>query len=262
MSVRFRPPAPFSITRSRLFLETLLNIIFDAGTKGYHRTSTVLRGRSAYILLKKIIVSFPLVALLLFLSYSVLDTRTALFVRKLWLSSTRLSFFSTDIPDFLPIMVFLVTGFAWITFFYLTRKGIYNNQTRFFQLIAITVPLVNVVKWVLKYAFGRINTRFWLQHPRATQFHWFHGSANFSGFPSGHMAVFTVLIIALSHFYPRHQTFYFACLALLALALVTTNYHFVSDIIAGVYVGFLVHSVTHYCLTLQGSKSDGMIKTE
>lgn len=210
--------------------------------------------------LKKIIVSFPLVALLVFLSYSVLDKSVALLIKKLWFS-TRLSLFSTDIPDLLPLLVVLITGFAWIVFFYLIRKGIYNTQTRFFQLIAVTVPFANVLKWALKYVFGRINTRFWLQHPSANEFHWLHGSANFSGFPSGHMAVFTVLIIALSIYYPRYQTMYNACLALLALALLVTNYHFLSDIIAGAYVGLLVHAVTQYRLTLQqGLRDEGTAK--
>ncbi len=199
--------------------------------------------------LKKIIVSFPLVALLVFLSYSVLDKGTALLIRKMWMSSAQLSFFAIDVPDFLFLLVCLITATAWIAFFYLAHKGIYNAHTRFFQLIAIAVPLVNVVKTILKFAFGRINTRFWLQHPNAREFHWFHGSANYSGFPSGHMAVFTVLIIALSIFYPRYRTIYFAFLLVLALALMMTNYHFVSDIIAGAYVGVLVHVLIDFCLT-------------
>jgi PAP2 superfamily len=205
---------------------------------------------------KKTGTNFLLVVAVIAVSYAVLDRRVALLIKNLWLFSTRFSFFSTDIPDFLPLLVVITTVTAWIAFFYLTRKHIYNTHTRFFQLIAITVPLVNVVKMIVKFAFGRINTRFWLQHPHAKEFHWFHGSANFCGFPSGHMAVFTVLIIALSIFYPRYQVFYFTCLILLALALILTNYHFLSDIIAGAYVGLIVHSVTYYCLTFQRAPKD------
>ncbi|HUL00025.1 MAG TPA: phosphatase PAP2 family protein [Nitrospirota bacterium] len=210
---------------------------------------------------KKISIGFLLAVVLITVSYVYLDKGVALAIKKLWLFNTRLSFFSTDIPDFLPLLVSLITGTAWFVFFYLARKNIYNSHTRFFQLIAITVPLTNVVKTMLKFVFGRINTRFWLQHPGANEFHWLHGSANFSGFPSGHMAVFTVLIIALSIFYPRYQTFYIACLTLLALALIVTNYHFLSDIIAGAYVGLIVHAVTQYFLTFQrGPKNEGMVK--
>jgi membrane-associated phospholipid phosphatase len=216
--------------------------------------------RHIVIQLKKTIVSFPIAALLILLSYAVLDKKTAVLVKKLWFS-TSISLFSRNIPDFLPLLVLLITASAWITFFYLTRKGIYNTHARFFQLIAITVPLSNMVKVFFKFVFGRINTRFWLHHPHAREFHWFHGSANFSSFPSGHMAVFTVLIIALSIFYPRYKAFYFAFLVVLALALVVTNYHFVSDIIGGFYIGIIVHSMTHYCLArLRQSKNAGAVE--
>ncbi len=106
--------------------------------------------------LKKIVASFPIVALSVVLSYSVLDERIALFVKKLWMSSEHLFLFSLDIPDVLFFLVCLITGAAWIIFFYLTRKGIYNTQTRFFQLIAVSIPLANMVKSLLKYSFGRI----------------------------------------------------------------------------------------------------------
>jgi len=211
---------------------------------------------------KKTCTSSLLVVALIAASHAVLDTRVALLVKHVWLFSNLLSFFSTDIPDFLPLLVGLITVTAWIIFFYLTRKNIYNTHTRFFQLIAITVPLAHVVKVIAKFVFGRINTRYWLHHPTANEFHWFHGSANFSGFPSGHMAVFTVLTIALSIYYPRYQSFYIACLTLLALALIVTNYHFLSDILAGAYAGLIVHSVTYSCLTFpRGRNNEGMPKS-
>ncbi len=199
--------------------------------------------------LKKIVASFPIVALSIVLSYLVLDERTALFVKKLWIFNEHLTLLFLDIPDVLFFLVCLITGAAWIAFFYLTRKGIYNRQTRFFQLIAVSVPLANMVKSLLKYTFGRITTRFWLLHPHAHEFHWLHGTGNYTGFPSGHMAVLTVFVAALWVYYPRRRTVYLFFLAALALALIVTNYHFISDIIAGVYTGLLVHGATDSFLT-------------
>ena len=206
--------------------------------------------------LKKIVLSFPVVALGVVFCFLVLDERLALLVKKMWMSSNQLSLFSLNIPDMLFFLVCLITVFAWITFFYLTRKGIYNTHTRFFQLIAISVPLANMVKWLLKYAFGRINTRFWLLYPRAHEFRWLHGTGNFTGFPSGHMAVFTAIIAALWVYYPRHRTVYVVFLVALALALIATNYHFISDILAGVYTGLLVHGATNSCLTFLNRSRD------
>ena len=199
--------------------------------------------------LKKIVATLPVVALGVVFCYLVLDERAALFVKKLWRYNKQFSLFSLNIPDMLFSLVCLITVSAWIVFFYLTRKGMNNTHTRFFQLIAISVPLAHMVKWLFKYAFGRISTRFWLLYPRSHEFHWLHGTGNFTGFPSGHMAVFTALVAALWVYYPRHRTVYLFSLAALALALIVTNYHFISDIIAGAYTGLFVHAATDASLT-------------
>jgi hypothetical protein len=106
------------------------------------------------------------------------------------MSHARLSVFSANIPNFLFSIVCLITIIAWTAYFYLTHKGIYNTHTRFFQLVAITIPLTYFLKSTLKHAIGRIDTRFWLRHPGFKEFHWFHGGGNYTSFPSGHMAVF------------------------------------------------------------------------
>ncbi len=121
------------------------------------------------------------------------------------------------------------------------RKGIYNKHARFFLVIATAVPLAFVLKSVLKLAIGRVNPRFWLHHPNVKEFHWFHGVGHFSAFPSGHMTVFSVLMIALWRFYPRYRLAYCGFLWVLALALIATDYHYLSDIIAGASLGSLVY---------------------
>ncbi|HTP04467.1 MAG TPA: phosphatase PAP2 family protein [Nitrospirota bacterium] len=199
---------------------------------------------------KKIGISFLLFVLLVLCSYFFLDTRTALFVSRLWMSHARLSIFSANIPDFLFPIVCLITVIAWTAYFYLTHKGIYDTHTRFFQLIAITIPLTFFVKSSLKHVVGRIDTRFWLRHPGFKEFHWFHGGGNYTSFPSGHMAVFMALVIALWMFYPRYQSAYFSFLSVLALALIITNYHFISDVVAGAYLGFLVNYFIQLGLTI------------
>ncbi|HEX9261267.1 MAG TPA: phosphatase PAP2 family protein, partial [Candidatus Bathyarchaeia archaeon] len=198
---------------------------------------------------KKVGISFLLVVLLVLCSYFFLDARTALFVKRVWMSHSRLTVLSVHIPNLLFPIVCLITGISWTAYFYLTHKGIYNTHARFFQLVAITIPLTYFLKSTLKHTVGRIDTRFWLRHPGFKEFHWFHGGGNYTSFPSGHMAVFMALVIALQRFYPRYHYAYFGFLSVLALALIMTNYHFISDIIAGAYLGFLVNYFTHLGLT-------------
>jgi len=199
---------------------------------------------------KKIGINFLIFVLLVLCSYYYLDTRTALFVNRLWMSHARLAIFSANIPDFLFSIVCLITVIAWTAYYYLTHKGIYDTHTRFFQLIAITIPLTFLLKSSLKHVVGRIDTRFWLLHPGFKEFHWFHGGGYYTSFPSGHMAVFMALVIALWMFYPRYQSAYIGFLSVLALALIITNYHFISDVIAGAYLGFLVNYFTNLGLSI------------
>lgn len=199
---------------------------------------------------KKNIGGFLLVLLLVIGSYYFLDARIAFFVRKIWTFNARLSIFSASIPDFLFPLVCIVTGIAWTAYFSLVHKGIYNTRTRFFLLVASAVPLAFFLKSILKFTVGRINTRFWLLHLSHDNFHWFHGKGNYSGFPSGHMTVFTALAAALWYFYPRYRFVYLGFLSVLALALLLTNYHFLSDIIAGAYLGLFVHFVTLQAIAL------------
>ncbi len=210
--------------------------------------------------LKKNIRNFILCILLLFCSYYFFDSRIALFIAKIWTSNARLAIFSTNIPDFLFPLVCLITVMAWTSYFYLARRGIHNKHTQFFLLVANTIPLTFFLKSALKYLFGRINTRFWLRHPQWTEFHWFHGIGNYTGFPSGHMAVFTALALALWKFYPAHRALYLGFLGALALALVITNYHFISDILAGAYLGFIIHLLVDYGLSHLVKSPDDLLQ--
>jgi membrane-associated phospholipid phosphatase len=110
----------------------------------------------------------------------------------------------------------------------------------FFHLIMYTVPASYIVKSALKYIFGRTTTREWLHKPELYGFHWFQGVGSYAGFPSGHMAVFTAFSASLWRFYPRYRVIYVMMLLSLAVALIATNYHFLSDVIVGAYLGVII----------------------
>jgi membrane-associated phospholipid phosphatase len=77
------------------------------------------------------------------------------------------------------------------------------------------------------------------------QFNWFHG-AGIGCFPSGHMTVFTAFGVAIWYSYPRCRRLTALGLVLLGMALIVTDYHFLSDVIAGAYVGLLLdHGIRH-----------------
>jgi membrane-associated phospholipid phosphatase len=52
---------------------------------------------------------------------------------------------------------------------------------------------------------------------------------------------------ALWQLYPRYRSFYVVCTLVLAVALVGTDHHFLSDVIVGGYVGVAITMLTKLC---------------
>ena len=183
---------------------------------------------------------FFVAVLLGIFSYFVLDARITTFFHHLVVAHAMLHKYVSHIPDLLFPVVLAMTIFCWTALSVLVARGIQNVHTRFMQLCGVSVPLAYVAKTILQYAFGRADPRMWLLHPHLTGFHWFHGGSGYTSFPSGHMTVFVALAAVLWLQYPRYRTLYVAGVGLLGAALVATNYHFVSDVVAGTYLGVLV----------------------
>jgi membrane-associated phospholipid phosphatase len=147
---------------------------------------------------------------------------------------------NTKVPDFLLITVAIMTSVSWIVYFSLVRRNIHDRRTDVCQVTGTVLPLAFVLKTVLKWLFGRTETRAWLADPAMPGFHWLAGTEGSSGFPSGHMLVYTPLFLALWHFFPRYRRYYGLAWIGLGVALISTQYHFLSDVIAGAYLGALL----------------------
>jgi membrane-associated phospholipid phosphatase len=176
------------------------------------------------------------------------DRELALFVGRVFYRNPVWSRYTADIPDLLFLLVCLVAVSALFCYLYRARKGIFDIGTKFFLTVAFAIPASFLVKSVLKFVFGRVNTRVWLDHHNLYGFHFFQGGGDYGGFPSGHMAVFATLAAALRRRYPRYSSLYLFVLLVLAAALITTNYHFLSDVVAGTYLGVLVEAVSYKIL--------------
>jgi membrane-associated phospholipid phosphatase len=168
------------------------------------------------------------------------DRLLAIYISNLLFTNSTWRRYTADIPDTLLLTVCVTTVFAYIIYRIRSKKKLFNIHTEFFHLIMYAVPASFAAKSFLKFIFGRTNTREWLLQPELYGFHWFQGVGLKAGFPSGHMAVFTALATSLWRFYPRYRIVYSIFLLTLAVALIATNYHFLSDVIAGAYLGVVV----------------------
>lgn len=176
------------------------------------------------------------------------DKMLAIYISRLSFNNLTWHKLTADIPDTLLLIVCIITIFACAGYLTRKNKGIYDKNTKFFHLIMYATPVSYVVKSLFKYVFGRITTREWLLRPDSYGFHWFQGGGLNAGFPSGHMAVFTAMAASLWRFYPRYRVIYSIFLLTMALALIATNYHFLSDVIAGAYLGVIIEACTYKVL--------------
>ena len=90
--------------------------------------------------------------------------------------------------------------------------------------------------FVLKLFFSRQTPLEFLRQPDSQVFHFFQGS-QYSSFPSGHMVMASAFAFAIIRLYPRTWPPLTALLCLGAILLVIGDFHFLSDVVAGAFVG-------------------------
>ena len=205
------------------------------------------------------LIIFMFVAMLVTLSYHFVDRELAAIAFKLLIKNKLATKYTSDIPDILLLLVCAISITAFTVYRFRKNRYGFDVQARFYQLLTYALPASFILKTVMKQIFGQVTTREWLLNPRLYGFHWFHGGGRFDGFPSGHMAVFATLTAVLWRFYPRYRHAYSAFLALLAVALLATDYHFLSDVIAGAYLGVVVAWVTQKMLGLLYEPKPGRV---
>jgi membrane-associated phospholipid phosphatase len=189
---------------------------------------------------KYIVPTITVAIALIILSHLYLDKEIASFFGEILNKHNLLSRYASDLPDLLLPVSIIFTLTSWAVYSWLDRRGKGGACVSFFHLTGWSVPVSFLAKSALKDIFGSVNTRYWLLHRELYGFHWFDGRDVFNGFPSGHMVIFTVIILAMWRYFPRCRHAGAIILFLLAAALVVTDYHFLSDVIAGALLAVLV----------------------
>jgi membrane-associated phospholipid phosphatase len=95
---------------------------------------------------------------------------------------------------------------------------------------------VCLIELLLKPVFGRTAPLDFLADAHYG-FHWFHGTIGKSAFPSGHAGQAAAILSVLWAYYPRWRWLYVVAMVTLAVLLMLGEWHFLSDIIAGTFIG-------------------------
>lgn len=146
----------------------------------------------------------------------------------------------THIPD--PLVSLAVVTFILLGLRALIGRSLSTHQAAAF-VSSLSVIFAETTKDQLKFIFGRTWPETWVgNNPSFIRdgvygFHFMHGGAAYQSFPSGHMAATCAVISVLWILYPRLR--WLCTIAGLAVGavLVGADYHFLSDVIAGAFVG-------------------------
>jgi membrane-associated phospholipid phosphatase len=138
---------------------------------------------------------------------------------------------------FVTTMVFVICGIIAIT----GRR--FSKLEATIAMCAISTLATTVIKDQLKFAFGRTWPDTWgpgilsFVRDNVYGFHFFQSGKSFESFPSGHAAVAAAVLSVIWILFPNLRVFCTIALIAVDIGLVALNLHFLSDVVAGSFVG-------------------------
>jgi membrane-associated phospholipid phosphatase len=200
-----------------------------------------------------VLYTFPLVVIAVAVCMLWIDRPVALWMASIYSASEHRSF-SGHIANFLTQLVYCLMVICFIWYFLLSVNRHNGYFSRGLLLFNESIAFTYFIKMTLQYAFGRYIPRYpekstllFVHNPRLYGFHWFHAGC----FPSGHSALLVAGLTAICLYYPRWKIPSVLLTLILAVTLLLLNYHFVSDIIGGAYLGLTVTLALYYLTKLE-----------
>jgi membrane-associated phospholipid phosphatase len=124
-------------------------------------------------------------------------------------------------------------------------------------LCSVSLIVAEAVKNELKNIFGRTWPETWVNgnpsliHDGVYGFNFFHGGVAYAAFPSGHTTAVCAVASVLWICYPKLRVLWGAAVAAVVIGLLGADYHFLSDTIAGGFLG----TTTGWCAVLFAGKN-------
>jgi membrane-associated phospholipid phosphatase len=189
--------------------------------------------------LRKWLACLILTAASALVSYEWIDRSIAFFVHDR-IGQNKIFIWLQRIPEIFPPLA--AVAFLAVGLLVINKARISKFQT-VMLLCSISLVVADAIKDQLKFVFGRTWPETWVGNNLSLirdgvyGFHPFHGGVGFTSFPSGHAAAICAVMSVLWIYYPRFRLLYALCVATVVLGLMGANYHFLSDIIVGAFIG-------------------------
>jgi membrane-associated phospholipid phosphatase len=200
----------------------------------------------------RIAFSFAAVMIFSVIGYYRIDIPVAIFCKGL-------DFRILDLFEWISILGesqwYLLAAFG--LFIYYKRFHVcplYANQALF---VFSSVAVSGVVALLIKLIFGRFRPTIFFTEG-LYGFNFFNPAEDMNSFPSGHAATALSLAFALSLFFPRYRFPLFCFGILVAISRTVTTAHFLSDTVAGAWVGIATVILLQQAIVRKGkAKSVG-----
>ncbi len=145
--------------------------------------------------------------------------------------------------------LYLIVSFGLFVFFrWIRPKRLYADcALLFFSNIALSGIVVNAVKFLV----GRLRPKM-LFEKGLYGFDPFRIGYEFNSFPSGHATTVFAIAITCSFFWPRYRFLFIVFAATVALSRLVLNAHYLSDVLAGAFIGTMTAIVMKRYIPLKG----------
>jgi len=188
----------------------------------------------------KWLITFGLITILIAISYQWLDRPIAFLAHEHVRSLGIFGPLARNVPELVPPLAGL--ALIAVAIRALAKLPLSHLQTTIF-LCGLSFFVAGGIKTYLKIAFGRTWPETWIYgnpsliHDGVYGFNPFHGGFGYTSFPSGHTTAVCAVASVLWICYPKWRWLYLVSALAISVGLVAANYHFLSDVIAGAYLG-------------------------
>lgn len=192
--------------------------------------------------LRNILYALVVCSILVVLCYFYVDKPVAILVYDDHFSNI------IELKWFTYLAALIGSSLVLIYLYYVVR--FYYGEIHYFDRVLLAVAnsviIATLFKTLFKTLFGRYWPKTWIHNnpslirDHAYGFHFMRGGDAYGAFPSGHTAVIVAAMTVLWLTYPRGRIYYLLAVLLVVIGLIGMDYHFVSDVIAGGFLGAVV----------------------
>ncbi len=191
--------------------------------------------------LKRFTASFAVCAVLVWISYRFIDKPVVFFLHAHGARQYSFLHWIQKIPNALLPML----AVALVYLGYKRYKKSFTYFDRFILSCAISLILISVLKFPIKYFFARhwpssfCNNLSLLEHG-VYGFSFFNIGKAYEAFPSGNAAKIFAMALIGCHYYPRWCWLGILAVIVSIVGVVGLYYHFVGDVVAGAFFGIVM----------------------